>query len=233
MTLIRKLTNNSLCQELASAKKAIAINVLHLKLAITGIIPRLVNREESVNPTCFTLEEGKRSIGYAMTYTPQHIANFFLEKADAAGVPLTQLKLLKLVYIAYGWHLALKNKRLFDEPIEAWQHGPVVPSIYHEFKHFGKQPITSRSFDADMEGDDLCLTIPEVPESDASTRFVLDKVWAAYRKFSGWDLRNKTHEEGSPWEKVFRDGERGIIMNDSDIREHYIHRIRRYLEQAA
>tara|TARA_R110002110_G_scaffold37601_5_gene124047 strand:- start:2838 stop:3344 length:507 start_codon:yes stop_codon:yes gene_type:complete len=168
-----------------------------------------------------------------MTYTPQHIANFFLEKADSAGAPITQLKLLKLVYIAYGWHLALKNDRLFDEPIEAWQHGPVVPSIYHEFKHFGKRPITARSLEADLDGDELCLTVPEVPETDASTRFVLEKVWAAYRKFSGWDLRNKTHEEGSPWEKVFKDGERGIIMDDNDIRDHYIHRIRRYLDQAA
>ena len=31
-------------------------------------------------------------------------------------------------------HLALSGEPLFDEEIEAWDHGPVVPSMYQYFK---------------------------------------------------------------------------------------------------
>lgn len=37
-----------------------------------------------------------------MAYTPQHIANYFLERAEREGVRVSPLKLIKLVYIAYG-----------------------------------------------------------------------------------------------------------------------------------
>ena len=191
-------------------------------------------REEAVNQSRSHGSEGGRRSFVTMTYTPQHIANFFLKKANASGQPLDQLKLMKLVYIAYGWSLALKNKKLFLESIEAWQHGPVVPSIYHEFKHFGKAPILEPALCVEFDEEDgLSVYTPEIPESDQETIFILDKVWAAYRRFSGWDLRNKTHEDNSPWAKVFKAGQRGVPMNDDDIRSHYIDRIRRYIENAA
>ena len=58
-------------------------------------------------------------------YTAQAIANFFLWQEQ-----ITQMKLHKLLYYAAGWHLGFTGEPLFDEDIEAWQYGPVVPSIY-------------------------------------------------------------------------------------------------------
>ncbi|WP_366513810.1 type II toxin-antitoxin system antitoxin SocA domain-containing protein [Planktotalea sp.] len=74
------------------------------------------------------------------------------------------MKLQKLVYIAYGWHLALSGKKLFTEEIEAWKHGPVVPSLYHEFKHLRENPITSfaTSYDYNSEQE----IVPRVQESN-------------------------------------------------------------------
>jgi len=164
-----------------------------------------------------------------MTYKPQHVANFFLDKADEDGIAVTQLKLIKLVYIAYAWYLALTGKRLFSEPIEAWQHGPVVESIYHEFKHFKKSKIVGRSVEVDF--DDWETFTPHVPDSDKETNLILGKVWASYRRFSAWDLRNKTHEAGGPWHKVYKRGEEGIVLNDDDIQAHYIKKITLYLDQ--
>lgn len=165
-----------------------------------------------------------------MVYTPQHIANYFLERAELEGRPIKPLKLIKLVYIAYGWYLALVGKRLYNEEIEAWQHGPVIPSIYHEFKEFGSGIINRRAYDLDL--DTLESFAPQVDENDAETRLVLDRVWAAYRKFSGWTLRQKTHEEDSPWSKVYKENARGIKLNDCDIKDHFIQKIDGYLEAA-
>ena len=165
-----------------------------------------------------------------MNYTPQQIANYFLARAFESSVDVSPLKLLKLVYIAYGWNLALRDKKLFHEPIEAWEHGPVVPTLYHEFKHYRKNPIKdfAEDYDAAMES----MTVPRVPQGDSETLLVLQKVWAAYKHFSAWTLRNKTHEKDGPWDKVYDRHRRDVILNDADIREHYKVKIGQYLDAA-
>ena len=166
-----------------------------------------------------------------MVYTPQHIANYFLERAELEGRPIKPLKLIKLVYIAYGWYLALTGKKLYNEEIEAWQHGPVIPSIYHEFKEFGSGTINRRAYDLDL--DTLESFAPQIDEGDGEVRLILDRVWAAYARFSGWDLRQKTHEKNSPWSKVYKENARGIALLDEDIRQHFIEKIDGYLEAAS
>lgn len=161
-------------------------------------------------------------------YTPQQVANYFLDRAEEDSMSMTQLKLIKLVYIAYGWYLALTGEKLFAEPIEAWKHGPVIPSLYHEFKHFKSSPIVGRSEDVDL--DDWEVIIPRIPDDDRTADMILSKVWAAYRRFRAWDLRNKTHEDGGPWHKVYQDDVNGIALRDEDIKEHYAKRIAQYLE---
>jgi uncharacterized phage-associated protein len=47
------------------------------------------------------------------------------EEGDATS----NLKLQKLLYYAQGLHLALYNEPLSKGRIEAWKHGPVVPSV--------------------------------------------------------------------------------------------------------
>lgn len=179
---------------------------------------------------------GKQSKFDIMTsYTPQHVANYFLDKAEAENKSLSPLKLLKLVYIAYGWYKAIKDESLFKEKIEAWKHGPVIPSIYHEFKHFGYGPITSRAVTVDYSEDSpskMQFLTPHIPESDEDTNFILDKVWRSYSAFPAMALRDMTHKDNTPWSRVYRDGVRGIPLNDDDIREHYVGRIREYIDAA-
>ena len=40
-------------------------------------------------------------------YEASHIANYMLDRAEQAEKSVTPMKLLKLVYIAYGWSLAV------------------------------------------------------------------------------------------------------------------------------
>lgn len=165
-----------------------------------------------------------------MTYTPQHVANFMLEKGEVDGIPITPLKLVKLVYIALGWHIALTGKLLFEEPVEAWKHGPVVPSVYHEFKHFKSGPISEKSSNFDL--DSFEFTTPKIPSGDETTNLILSKVWAAYKRFSAWDLRNKTHESGGPWSKVYKPNKPNVVMENDDIQAHYKQRIAEYIDAA-
>ena len=164
-------------------------------------------------------------------YSPSHVANYFLHRANKEDVKITQLKLLKLVYIGYGWVQAVLNRPLFKEGIEAWQHGPVVPSLYNEFKHFGRNPITSLATEFDLEA--LEFMPVEIPNEDSEARIVLGKVWDVYSRFTASALRNKTHEANTPWTNTYKDGQGfGDEIAPEMIKEHFHRKIAEYIEAA-
>lgn len=49
---------------------------------------------------------------------------------------VTPLKLQKLLYYCQGYSLALTGKPMFEDEIEAWNLGPVVKEIYHEYRKY-------------------------------------------------------------------------------------------------
>ena len=77
-----------------------------------------------------------------MGYSAKAPANYFIGKYGRFKI--SPLKLQKLVYISHGWHLAIFDRELVDdEYAEAWQYGPVFPSLYHEFTEFGANPMAN------------------------------------------------------------------------------------------
>jgi uncharacterized phage-associated protein len=118
------------------------------------------------------------------------VASRFLDLASDESRPLTQLQLLKLVYLAQGWHFALLNRPLFGEEIQAWAYGPVVQSVYQQTRKFGAGPISGK-----LPG--RPGNIPH--ESDE----IIRRVWNAYKSYSGAELTALTHQKGTPWHKAF------------------------------
>ena len=154
-------------------------------------------------------------------YTAKAIANYFLKhrKKFKRKGPITQMKLHKLVYFAHGWHLALKGEPLIDETLQAWDYGPVVPSLYHEFKHFRDKDITELAMDLEpVKGSRFKAFIPLVASNDQYTCDLLEKVIEVYGKFSALELSAMTHEPSSPWSKA-RENNPGVkfvgITNES------------------
>jgi len=86
-----------------------------------------------------------------MPYDPKAIANYFLELAERDNRPLSPMKIQKLIYYANGWYLGITGEPLIDEQVEAWTFGPVIPSIYREFREFGNRPITERATNIEYE----------------------------------------------------------------------------------
>ncbi len=70
----------------------------------------------------------------------QNIAEYFLWKASNESRPVTNKKLQKLLYYAQAWSLVLRDKKLFDDKIEAWIHGPAIRKVYLGYKEFGFNP---------------------------------------------------------------------------------------------
>nr|DAU09212.1 MAG TPA: hypothetical protein [Caudoviricetes sp.] len=69
-------------------------------------------------------------------YTSQQIADWILSQLNSnSGDTISPLKLQKLLYYCQAWHYTIFNEVLFDERIEAWTHGPVVPSQFKRFNN--------------------------------------------------------------------------------------------------
>jgi uncharacterized phage-associated protein len=161
------------------------------------------------------------------TYTPSHIANYILWKAKEDGVKdITPMKLLKLVYFSYAWYLATYDKPLFSEKVEAWQYGPVIPSLYHEFKRFGSCPVTSYSA---AYSEDQKTIYPLINRNDDNTCNVIDAVWNCYKDRGANQLSTITHEHDSPWAKVYTPFH-NAPLNDDDIKPRALMKMREILK---
>jgi len=72
------------------------------------------------------------------------VADYFIECSKNEKIFLSNLSIQKLSYFAYGWIIATEDEKLFYDRIEAWQYGPVIPSLYHQLKQFGRGRITKK-----------------------------------------------------------------------------------------
>jgi uncharacterized phage-associated protein len=147
--------------------------------------------------------------------SPAEIAKYFLIRAEKDGELITPLKMQKLVYFAYVFFLVSKEgkEKLFNEPIQAWPAGPVVPSLYQELKKYGSSPINIEDFVDINEEEFLKSNRSEIIE-------VLDKTYENCEKWTAFELVTLTHQEKGwlearkglqPYEKTSN------IISDKDI----------------
>jgi len=154
-------------------------------------------------------------------YTSSHqIANFFIRQSQATGAELTPMKLIKLCYIAHGWHLGFFDEQLLDEAIFAWKYGPVIDTLYRDFKKYGTGQITELYKD-EKSGE---YEFPDISKTE-----FLNSIWNAYRRFNGVQLSAMTHDEGTPWDITWnRNGgknRRAAIIPNDLIKAHYKEKI--------
>jgi uncharacterized phage-associated protein len=126
---------------------------------------------------------------------------------ESSGGTLTPLQLLKLVYISHGWNFPINNGPLIQDRIEAWQYGPVVPSLYRAIRGYRAEPVRGPIPDGD---------VPMLPKE----RALIDAVYSTYGHFSGGQLSAMTHRPGTPWAVAWERGKNSEITNEM-IAEHY------------
>lgn len=132
------------------------------------------------------------------------VANFFVNLFnDDPQECMTNLRLNKLLYFAQAWSLARLDKPLFDEEIQAWDYGPVIPEVYKAFRPCGRDRIADQSGDYSQD----------VFTSD-QLQLLLD-VLNEYGKYATSGLVSITHETGSPWESVYEQGKNNVITKQS------------------
>lgn len=117
-------------------------------------------------------------------YKAIDISRWFISFVDKNhGDLITNLKVQKLLYYAEAWSQVFYNRTLFEEDIQAWAHGPVVPEVYHAFKNRGLEPL---ELDRALEKlDDEALEI-------------LEEVQSIYGELTAKSLEIMTRQD-TPW----------------------------------
>lgn len=152
--------------------------------------------------------------------TPNDIAKYFLLKTEQDGELISPLKMQKLVYYAYAWHLVKTKEKLFSDQIEAWANGPVVPSLYVELKKFGSStsPIDLENFvdiNTEVGAANFVSKIPP------ATKANLDEVYERYQTMTAFELVVLTHDE-KPWAEARKGLEPGEKSSNPILDQHII-----------
>lgn len=137
--------------------------------------------------------------------TANEVADYIICKMRESGDLITNLQLQKLVYYAQAWFLALYDDGpLFEEPIQAWVHGPAQPKLYGRFKKYGWRPITEE------------IDSPKLSRRECAH---IKEVLKVYGGFTATQLEILTHSE-APWQEARAGvpeckGSAAVISHDS------------------
>ena len=154
----------------------------------------------------------------AAPYDAVMIANWFVGRARQDEKVLSIMTVLKLCYIAHGWHLEIMGAPLFWNRIEAWRYGPVIRDVYIAFRPQGvkvSNPVAVQGKGIDSQGEEF-----------------LEEVYSVYGDVPALKLSKLTHVRGGPWDIVTE--ARGYYAHIPDIliKRHYAEKRAIMKEQA-
>lgn len=117
------------------------------------------------------------------------IANKILEisKKHKLEIP-NNIKLNYLVYLCQGYSLGMRGHPLFEEPIEAWKIGPIIPKLYNQLKEFKLNPIT-------IKLDTKCDILSDLP-----TGMFIESLMYRIGEYDILKLASLVKAKNSPWD---------------------------------
>lgn len=125
-------------------------------------------------------------------YKALDIAKYIISKGTNDGEPISNLQLQKILYYIQSEFLQSRNNVAFDDDIEAWQFGPVVPNVYYYFCGYGAMKIMN------YYDEDFSLNYED--------RQIIDKIIIEKRDMDPWQLVEETHRAGGAWDKTYKKG---------------------------
>lgn len=142
-----------------------------------------------------------------MAYRALDVAEFIVKRCNEKKRNISNLKLQKILYFVQAEFLVNEHGPCFDENIEAWDFGPVVPEVYRHYRIYGS------------------TSIPYIPDDyvfpfSKDDRLLIDEIVDACAIYSASALVEITHRQ-DPWKKAYRSSYRAVISNES-IKQYFL-----------
>jgi uncharacterized phage-associated protein len=152
--------------------------------------------------------------GGPMPYSSLAIGNEFIRRTLQSGGTITHMQTQKLVYLSHGFNLSLNDSPLINDPVEAWEYGPVIRKLYDALKRYGKHQISRVIY----WGDDTPLTVQPHTEALVSLSnteaAIVHDIWTTYGKIPAFKLSSLTHQDDTPWRTIYEEARNAIIPDD-------------------
>ena len=150
----------------------------------------------------------------------RHVVNY----SNQNDYGISNLKLQKILYFIQAYFVmnTADQSACFEERIEAWDFGPVVPVAYHAYKHYGSGDIPSVVSYYEFDEDSMWgLKTVEYEDNVISTEHkkLIDSVVDGFKDFSATDLVTITHRQ-APWKNSYVPHMNNDITIDA-IREYF------------
>ena len=132
------------------------------------------------------------------------LANLVIERNS---FKISNLRLQKLLYYVYGIMVAVDDDLIINEYPEAWEYGPVFPTVYHTYKHFGIDKITSTDGTPAYYSD---LSISAV-----------NAVVEGFGPLKDFEIVARTHQPRGPWRQTYRPGIKNNTISIEKIKKYF------------
>lgn len=129
-------------------------------------------------------------LGGNIMYAAMDLAKYIVSKCTKENVPISNLQLQKILYYIQKEFLHKRGTIAFNDSIEAWQFGPVVPRVYYFFSGAGSMPILMQ-YNIKIGKDDEKL---------------IDSIVKEKRSLNPWEMVEDTHRPNGAWDSIYRDG---------------------------
>lgn len=118
----------------------------------------------------------------------KYVVNYAREQGY--GYSMTNLKLQKVLYFLWIGYYKKTKEFLFAEEFQAWQLGPVVPSVYYEYCCYMANPISEQN---------------EV-SIDNRVASIIVACLKPLLSYSAYDLVQYSHRDNGAWSKTYNAG---------------------------
>lgn len=134
-------------------------------------------------------------------YKAMEIAKYVINRSAEVGDPISNLKLQKLLYYIQAVMLVERGEKCFEDPITAWEFGPVIIPVYQAFREYGRSNIPIQEISEEMVFDPVKMKIVFEKPKDIMIQHkkIINKVIDSYIYIKNpFELVKKTHRE-DPW----------------------------------
>ncbi|MCY4324853.1 MAG: DUF4065 domain-containing protein [Betaproteobacteria bacterium] len=140
------------------------------------------------------------------------VANRFIATAHKQGAPIFSLaQLIRMIYIAHGFHLAFQDTNLIKDEVQAWPQGPVIPRVYETFLRI---PPVSHPLPAKPD-------VQDEMDLDPYALGLIELIYQGYGHMNYAQIAELMRQRGTPWDLVYKSKGNRATIEPELTREYY------------
>ncbi|KPH49792.1 hypothetical protein HPU229336_05320 [Helicobacter pullorum] len=124
------------------------------------------------------------------------LSNYIIKNSKKG---LSNLELQKTLYFTELAYIKKFDRHLIADDFEAWQYGPVVRSVYCEYRNYGANSIEK------PENENLSSQLSKEELE------IIDNTITECNSKSYWELVERSHRKDGAWFHSFKDNKKEII----------------------